>query len=197
VSIGLTIAAAEPSYYFPLFLVVGLLGAGGFGSGVWAIIRHVFNRQRGLNELLMVLRGDEGGSGRRSVPPLVDVVDKLVKTTERIEATQVSSQHAYTATLAEHTEALKGLKLAHERALADILVINRQITPNGGNTNSLGDRIVRTERGIALLSSKVEEGLSAGADRDMAVKTALERENKKVVKELETHIVTGHPTGGS
>jgi hypothetical protein len=181
---------------YPLwYLVVAVGGAGGFGTLIWKIVDRVFTNWKGVNELLVVLRGEEGGNGKRAVPPLVNLVDTLTETVEALGIKVdgvMATQTEQSATQRLHGEALTGLSLASQERSNELLALRAEITPNGGNTNSFGDRMVRVERGVENLTTTIKRDHDELAARDDEVKAVLGEKEHELRHGLERHIREGH-----
>lgn len=138
------LSASEVDYP-PWAIVVMILGAGGLGGGIWAIVAKGWGAFKGISEILLVLRGNPGGNGTRKTEPLVDVVDGMAIQIETVRAEQATYKE-------EHTSEVAGVKAEVARLSAqmgdfqlDLTAVQDQVTPNGGNTDRLADRVVRLE----------------------------------------------------
>ena len=70
---------------------------------------------------------------------------------------------------------------------SEVTDIKTEITCNGGQANTLGDRAVRTERSVIALQNTVHDQHAELTARDDAVKTALEARSDAIQAALETH----------
>lgn len=128
--------ATETSYPW-WFILVFVFGAGGLGTIIYQIVSKGWKAFNGVMELLVVFRGQPGGSGRREVKPLVDVVDGMKETQDHMLVTQ-GEIVATLQTMRGHMETIS-LEQANLRL---------EVTPNGGNTDRLGDQVLRTGRAL-------------------------------------------------
>lgn len=132
------------------YIVIVVVGAGGLGGGIWAMLSKGWKTVKGVTEILTVLRGKPGGDGTRKIEPLVDTVDGMAVQIETVRAEQATYKEEHTAEVSGVKAEVARLSKQMEDFKGDLAEVQLQVTPNGGDTDRLADRVVRLETTQAL-----------------------------------------------